>query len=440
MKVPIFKKGKKYDENSGKNSDNMNYNVDSKNTIKFVSKLFILIALMVSVLLGIIIQNSEIVSSVQELARTSETYTSNSEEVEEETQEMTTAIIKKTDSETGEPLPDASFNLTLKVNDAEVIGSFVENSIIYRRCYFYEGDTESLKDEAFGELTNNGTYYFVQDEEGSFIPINSKTYQDNTEGIQDSIANSYIRIDLTNYEGEYAIVANASVSSDIHDYGFATITESEEAPQYSDTNGRFIYMSGTLDSADYASSLLTGGKVYYLHLGYYKNSDTDIDDDQIKFNSIKLYKTSTLKYYFEGKTEQTENGEEKTIHVSNNNGKDNTLATSYVKIDLTKYIGEYNLVVNAEISSELNDYGYATISSSKKAPAYDDEEGRFIFISGEQSAKDYTTVLEGGKVYYLHFGYYKNDSISSGDDVFTINSVNIGIRSWWRIFDNSYNR
>ena len=61
MKVPIFKKGKKTDENSGKNSDNMNYNVDSKNTVKFVSKLFILIALMVSVLLGIIIQNSEIV-------------------------------------------------------------------------------------------------------------------------------------------------------------------------------------------------------------------------------------------------------------------------------------------------------------------------------------------------------------------------------------------
>ena len=33
--------------------------------------------------------------------------------------------------------------------------------------------------------------------------------------------------------------------------------------------------------------------------------------------------------------------------------------------------------------------------------------------------------MEGGKLYYLHLGYYKNASNNSGDDTFTINSINI---------------
>ncbi len=39
-------------------------------------------------------------------------------------------------------------------------------------------------------------------------------------------------------------------------------------------------------------------------------------------------------------------------YVSNNKGKDNTVATSYIPIDLTGFGGEYTLTVNAMISSE----------------------------------------------------------------------------------------
>ena len=97
-----------------------------------------------------------------------------------------------------------------------------------------------------------------------------------------------------------------------------------------------------------------------------------------------------------------------------------------MKIDLTNLTGTYRLIVNAEISSQSsNDYGYATVKSNTTAPSYSNSTGRFIYISGEQDAKDYTSVLQGGQKYYLHLGYRKNSSTSSGEDKFTINSINL---------------
>ena len=44
---------------------------------------------------------------------------------------------------------------------------------------------------------------------------------------------------------------------------------------------------------------------------------------------------------------------------------------------------------------------------------------------GERSAKDYEITLTGGNLYYLHLGYYKDGSISSGTDTFAINSIKL---------------
>ena len=117
-------------------------------------------------------------------------------------------------------------------------------------------------------------------------------------------------------------------------------------------------------------------------------------------------------------------------YESNNQGVASTVANSYMPLDLTNYIGKYTLIVNANVSSESNyDCGYATITEDTTAPAYNSSTGRFIYISGTSSSvsnpKDYTTILEGGKMYYLHFGYYKDTSTDSGNDKFTINSINI---------------
>ena len=216
------------------------------------------------------------------------------------------------------------------------------------------------------------------------------------------------------------MVINARCSSEIANYGYATITESATAPTYSNTTGRFMYISGTQSVKDYTSSILEGGKVYYLHLGYTKDSSGDRNEDQIVINSINLYtaNTTTNVYNF-----TNNNGK----YESTNQGKDNTVSNSYIPIDLTNYIGKYNLIVNAEISSESGDYGYVTVTENTTRPSYNSSTGRFVYISGTQSAKDYTTVLQGGKIYYLHLGYYKNASTSSGNDTFTVNSINVSL-------------
>ena len=111
--------------------------------------------------------------------------------------------------------------------------------------------------------------------------------------------------------------------------------------------------------------------------------------------------------------------------VAENIGR-NTTANCYLHIDLRNMTGEYALDVNAKVSSQEGaDAGYAIVTNSTSIPSYSTIAKKFIDISGEQSAKDYFTVLYGGKDYYIHFGYKKDSSIDEGDDTFTINSINL---------------
>ena len=329
--------------------------------------------------------------------------------------------INKIDKNTKENLSGAIFKLDqieerTEPNNEEIIGELTDNGQEYTEVNVGDEITGKL-----GELTNNGTYYFVQNDAGAYTPTNSKTYQTangGTAGIQNSTANSYIPIDLTDLTGQYAVVVNASCSSESADKGYVEITENTTAVSSSKT-GKLVYIYGTQSAKDYTSAILEGGKLYYLHMGYYKDGSVDSGTDQIVINSIKLYNasTNTVTYNFtnnDGKYEST------------NAGKDDTVSNSYVPIDLTNYTGKYNLTVNAEVSSQsYYDYGYATVTENETRPNYNETTGNFVNISGTQSAKDYTTVLQGGKMYYLHLGYYKDGSTSIGNDKFTVNSINI---------------
>ena len=260
------------------------------------------------------------------------------------------------------------------------------------------------------------SYNFIENESGGF--------ESNNQGVASTVANSYMTVDLQDVEGYYNLVVNANVSSQSGgDYGYATVTETVDAPAYNASTGRFIYISGTssavITAKDYTTRL-EGGKVYYLHFGYYKNSTTDTGNDKFTINSINLYNAVPTTYEFvevDGKYE------------SNNTGLDNRTANSYIPINLTNHKGKYNLVVNANVSSAIGDYGYATVLKTTTAPSYSNSAGRFIYLTGTTNSvitpTDYIFVLDGGYTYYLHFGYYKNSTTSSGDDKFTINSVNI---------------
>ena len=338
--------------------------------------------------------------------------------------------INKVDSKTKAPLQGATFKLDQieeRTEPENVIGEIVANGETY-----YEVNTENeITEEVVGELTNNGTYYFVKNADGTLTPTNSETYQianGGTAGIRNSTANSYVKIDLSGLEGNYLAVVNANVSSQSsNDYGYATISQTTTAPLYNTnttSQTRFMYISGTSSNVttptDYTSKLLEGGQTYYLHLGYRKSSSTDIGDDQVVINSIKVYGTKDVTYNF---IDNRKGGYE-----SNNQGKDSTTANSYIPIDLTELTGKYNLTVNAEVSSQSSDYGYATVTSSTDRVEYDintSSKVRFVYISGEEKAQEYTTVLQGGQMYYLHLGYYKNSSTSSGEDKFTVNSIKL---------------
>ena len=335
--------------------------------------------------------------------------------------------INKVDSVSGEKLKGAEFKLdqieerTEPMNE-NIIGEIVNNGQIYK-----EANLDNEITGVLGELTNNGTNYFVE-EDGKYVPTNSRTYQlahGGTSGIAGT-ATSYIPIDLSGLDGIYKLVVNANVSSrSSYDYGFVTINQSTTAPAYNNSTGRFIYITGTGASVttpkDYESTvMLEGGQIYYLHLGYRKYSTSYAGTDQFIVNSVKVYGTTEKQYNFI-KTDDNK-------YESTNQGKDNTVCNSYIPINLTDYSGKYNLTVNAEVSSQSSyDYGYVTITENTDRPLYNNSTGRIIYISGNVKAKDYETVLEGGKTYYLHMGYYKNGSTSSGEDKFTINSINISL-------------
>ena len=335
--------------------------------------------------------------------------------------------INKKDSVSKDEISGVEFKLDqieerTNPENSEIIGTLTNNGQEYTEFSLGNEVTTGI-----GEITNNGEYYFVQ-QDGKYIPTNGKSYQllqGETVGVSNTTANSYIPIDLSSMSGNYVIVVNASCSSENNwDSGYATITNNITAPKYNLTTGRFMYISGTKDNLDYQSSILAGGKKYYLHLGYRKDGGGDIGEDQVIINSIKLYLMDENSVYY--------NFIDKAgIYESTNQGKNNTVCNSYIPINLEGYTGKYNITVNAEISTQGYDYGYVTLNQSTEAPTYNSNtttNRRFVYISSTQSAKDYTIEVDGGYRYYLHMGYRKDATTNTeGEDLFTINSINISL-------------
>ncbi|MBQ2937559.1 MAG: MucBP domain-containing protein [Clostridia bacterium] len=335
-------------------------------------------------------------------------------------------IINKVDAETKEPLSGAKFKIDQVEERTEpegVIGEIQANgedydnvdrenketldiNLIDNGATYESPDTTDEIEGVVGTLTNNGTYYFVE-ENGTYIPTNI--------GIGGVTANSYIPIDLTSKTGSYIVDINATISSESRwDYGYATVTETTEAPSYDNETGRFMYISGEDEAKDYTSMALEGGKIYYLHLGYRKDGGGDYYDDRVTINSVKVYEAITVTCNFiesDGK------------YVPNNTNVINTVANSYIPIDLSSKTGKYAIVVNAETQiSGSSEYLYATVAEDTTAPAYDSSTNQFMKITGTQTAKDYVKFLDAGKIYYLHLGY-KNDSSLTNTAV--INSVEL---------------
>ena len=331
-----------------------------------------------------------------------------------------TITINKVDDTTGQGLPNATFKLDQleerqEPNDDEIIGDLTPNGITY---YNYS-DSDEVTSQVLGTLTSNGTYNFVE-KDGTLVPTNSKTYRTEngiaTTGAGNTTANSYYPIDLTGLTGDYMVVVNARVSSQTsYDYGYATVNTSQTPPAYSTQDGRFIYRAGTYAAADYKSEALTGGNVYYLHLGYRKNLNTDTNEDQIVINSIKVYKVTGVQYNFI---------EQDGGYISTISDVADVSCRSYIPIDLTDYSGLYEITVNAEDKSSAYNPSYLYMSYTT-----DYSSGtRFMNNTYSEAVADYSIIVEGGYKYYLHFIYttYPTSDVTQ-DNYLKINSIDVAL-------------
>ena len=138
--------------------------------------------------------------------------------------------------------------------------------------------------------TSDGNAYTFINDGTSIIPTNSKVITGRNEWIT---ASSYIEIDLTGKDDElYTVTLNAEISADNRNTGYAMITENVQAPQRS---SEYISISGQKTAQDY-TTILVGGKKYYLHFGYFKHTSYNTYEDLIRFNSLKVEKLPNSQY------------------------------------------------------------------------------------------------------------------------------------------------
>ena len=304
----------------------------------------------------------------------------------------------------------------------------IEGGKYYTKLSSALGETESGRieeTEATGTIMDN----VITPSRFGFVKANNKLVS-NTRGMANVDANSYIKLDLTNYENDQLITVNAEISSYKNkQYGYITVTESKDIPEYNQTEGRMVYISGSEETKDY-TMVLKKGKVYYLHIGYKKNVNynytTGTDTFTINDISLRDYIVSDMDY--SAMTTPSTYGfiyDEETKTLKNNNqGKNSTVANSYLVYDMTNEIEDRELLINAEISSRSGyHFGYVTVTNTSDVPAYNNSENRYIYISGDIEAKDYKIILKAGQINYIHFGYRKDGNSARGTDTFTINSI-----------------
>ncbi|MBR2240227.1 MAG: MucBP domain-containing protein [Clostridia bacterium] len=143
-----------------------------------------------------------------------------------------------------------------------------------------------------------------------------------------------------------------------------------------------------------------------------------IEDDR-NSTSYNLLTEENLKSDSSYKFEK--NGNE---YISNNKGKANSKAISYIEIDLRNEVVDRILSYSVSVSSEMNkDYGYVCLTNQKKTSFNDNE--KIYNQSGIYSTNPASVTLSAGQKYYLYFVYEKNGTVNSNEDCMKVTSVTL---------------
>ena len=277
----------------------------------------------------------------------------------------------------------------------------------------------------------------------------------------------YIKLDLTDYSGKYAVSFDASIASAYYQYGFAEITESTDRIRYENLtdNKIFCEASDIISSQSRYSTFfspltgnyeqaLAGGKVYYLHIGYVIQQDyhsvkgvngwvSNYYDDYMSISNLKI-----RQYYKKGSSVI---GEEKSTknyitNLGNMTFKGTQIygsVTSKQDSTLNYEFGNLNKLVVADNSNINIKDGYITsFSDSNSSSIINIENGEFdsiitsstmstynvtggifkegITISGNSSEKKLTFNISDVEISKpINVSSYSNINISNS----TINSI-----------------
>ena len=148
---------------------------------------------------------------------------------------------------------------------------------------------EDVTGELLDQIISTDIYHFKKNSEGGYVNTNI--------GSNYTTAHSYIKVDLTDETDNKMVYIDASVSSPEWysniDYGYITITNSEEMPPYDQEEGRVLFKNGNNGRQLYEINLIPG-QVNYIHFGYSKFNTYNNGRYSDTFNiySVKLQSTS----------------------------------------------------------------------------------------------------------------------------------------------------
>ena len=290
----------------------------------------------------------------------------------------------------------------------------LSNAVSETKSGTYKTENENI----LTKTVDTSYYGFIYDEEQNVIKSNVKD-KINT------LASSYIKIDLTNYSESQELKINASTNSSTGARGEIFLTKTPFVPSYGSDNNLILRIYGGENSGS-TTRILEKGNVYYLHLLYNNNYSCE-KDSTLTINSITLNDYHEEKFNLDFRNDLVTSGTYGFIYqdgvLKSTNHDNSSVANSYIKADMTNYTEDKKVLIDASISSEGNcDFGYVTITDSETVPSYSDENGRVVYISGGVSGT-YEATLTAGKINYIHFGYRKDHSNTYGSDTFIVSKI-----------------
>lgn len=243
---------------------------------------------------------------------------------------------------------------------------------------------------------------------------NTKQYKSNNQYEKNSVAFSYIEVDLTHSgDTDKEIIISASLDT-LYDYnvGSVFVKENNNIEEYYNSSA-FVYLYGCSETNHYNgprtySKILTAGKKYYVQFYYFKNSsDTNTREkyqsvgssDQFIINSLNIVDAPHI--YKEINSNDTvitpgDNGFTFSGNFLKNNNSSDIVSHSYIEVDLTGDNNQYYFKSTVRGGSN----SYVVISDSPDD--YDESNAinnKIMYFSG---ASIYGNMMPNKKN-YIHF-------------------------------------